>query len=97
MNRQRLGFLSLLGLSVLVSASGFWVGPGRWIFYAGPNDVPNSQVIALCDWIGITWIVVFFLSVAMHPTKAILFLIPAPFVLYWPIMFAIRGVFVLRA
>jgi hypothetical protein len=42
--------------SILVAAVDFWWGPLRFIIYAGPNDVPTSQSLALSIWLGWFWI-----------------------------------------
>ena len=45
--------------SIIAATVALWWGPLRFIIYAGPNDVPTGQSIALSVWLGWFWIATF--------------------------------------
>jgi hypothetical protein len=90
---RRRGFALWLVVSLLVAATGFWWGPGRWLAFAGPNDVPTSEILSLCIKIGWLWLATFVVAVVAYRRRALWLIVGAPFVLFWPVMW----IFVARA
>ena len=77
--------------SIIAATVAFWWGPLRFIIYAGPNDVPTGQSIALSVWLGWFWIATFVGSLFFGRLRALWLLILAPFALYWPAMWIFVG------
>jgi hypothetical protein len=84
-------FRLALILSFLIALAGFVLGPGRWLLFAGSNDVPNSNTISLCTGIALAWVILFCATAMIYRARALWFLLGAPFVLFWPIMFGIAS------
>ena len=79
----------LLALSFGVAAVGFWIGPGRFLAYAGPNDVPDAWLISICIYVAWAWIALIFVLLARFKWRALWALIGAPAVLFWPYMWVV--------
>jgi hypothetical protein len=77
--------------SIIAAAVACWWGPLRFIIYAGPNDVPTGNSIALSVWLGWIWIATFLGSLFFEKWRALWLLILAPFALYWPAMWIFVG------
>jgi hypothetical protein len=72
----------------LVAVTGFWEGPGRHLAHGGPNDLPTAETLAICDRLAVIWCIILMASVAIFRKRALWQLLGAPFVLIWPIGFA---------
>src|SRR5208282_4015545 len=90
-SRPRLSFRVALGISVFIAALGFWVGPGRWLVFAGPNDVPDVETLDRCTWVAMIWTIFFFYCAFLFRRKALWFLLFAPFAAFWPTMFWLQA------
>ena len=83
-------------LSAVLAAAGFWIGPGRWLAYAGSGDVPDLALLRLCTCFALSWFAVFIVSILRYRWRALWQLLFAPFALLWPGMFLIHGMSVLE-
>lgn len=76
--------LFLVVTSFLIAAIGFWIGPGRFLAFAGPNEVPSSDIISYCIWTAWIWTLVVIIAILVYQWRALVALLGAPFVLFWP-------------
>jgi hypothetical protein len=72
--------------SFLIAAVGFWIGPARYVLFAGPNDVPSPELISYCTWTAWLWVAFAVTAVLVYQWRAAVVLLGAPFVLFWPFM-----------
>jgi hypothetical protein len=82
-------FLFLLLVSLLDAATGFWWGPGRGMAYVVRGYVPEAETIQVCDDLAVVWLVIFLASQVVYRKRALWQLLGAPFVLLWPVGFAV--------
>ena len=84
-------FLYVLLVSLLVAATGFWWGPVRSIPYIVRGQVPGAEMLHVCNEFAVVWLVIFLASVVIYRKRALWQLLGAPFVLLWPVGFAVAG------
>jgi hypothetical protein len=89
--RSKAAYRAWLCAAILVAALGFWIGPGRFIFYATGNGMPNDASIISTNWVAGLWLIIFTFALLLYKVKALWFLLIAPFALYWPLMWLIYG------
>src|SRR5476651_1426063 len=90
-NCRSVRFGPLLAVMLALAAVGFWFGPARGFLFAPAGTVPSLSAITLCIWLGWFWLGLFGFAVVLHPSRALLLLTGAPFVLVWPILWIARA------
>ena len=82
--------LFLVVSSFLIAAFGFWIGPGHFLAFAGPNDVPSTELISWCIWLAWIWTSIVVIAILVYQWRACLALLGAPFVLFWPYVWIVN-------
>lgn len=89
--RARDGFRIFAVSSILAATLGVWCGPGRMLVFAYRNDVPSAETISGCIWLAWLWLATVAAALAIYRWRAVWLLIPAPFVLFWPVLFIVNA------
>jgi len=76
--------LFLVLSSFLIAAVGFWIGPGRFLAFGGPGDIPSPDIISYCTWIAWFWALFAVTAILIYQWRGLPALLGAPFVLFWP-------------
>jgi len=82
--------LSLVVSSFLTAAAGLWIGPGSYLVFAGPGDIPSPETISYCTWIAWLWALFAITAILAYRWRAAVVLLGAPLVLLWPFLWVDR-------
>ena len=82
--------LYLVVSSFLIAAAGFWIGPGSFLAFAAPGDIPSRAMISYCTWIAWIWVLFAVTAILIYRWRAAVILLGAPFVLLWPYVWIAR-------
>jgi len=77
--------------SVVAAAVAFCDGPGLWLIFAGPNDIPDPLNVSVSIWLGWIWIGTFVAALFFRGWRALWLLLAAPLALFWPAIWIFVG------